>query len=151
MVYTAAVIGTGPDPENPSDEGYAMGYRHADAYEALDGVDLVACADIVPENAGAFARSYGLNDDHIFEQYDEMVAAVEPDVVSVTVPPAIHEDITVDCVRSGVVSAVHCEPDVQPPAPVRPAVPPRQGTARRRRGRRPPAGGVLRARRLRLR
>lgn len=109
MAYTAAVIGTGPDPENPSGEGYAMGYRHADAYEAIDGVELVACADIVPENAEAFARSYGLDDDHVFEDYNEMVTTVEPDIVSVTVPPALHEDITVDCVRSGVVSAVHCE------------------------------------------
>jgi len=109
MTYTAAVIGTGPDPENPSGDGYAMGYRHADAYEAHDDVDLVACADIVPENAQAFAESYDIDDDGIFEDYNEMVEAVEPDLVSVTVPPAIHEDISVDCIRSGVVSAVHCE------------------------------------------
>ena len=109
MTYTAAVIGTGPDPENPSGDGYAMGYQHADAYEAHDDVELVACADIVPENAQAFADTYDVDDDGIFEDYNEMVETVEPDLVSVTVPPAIHEDISVDCIRSGVVSAVHCE------------------------------------------
>jgi predicted dehydrogenase len=34
---------------------------------------------------------------------------VEPDIVSVCVPPAVHADIVVGCVRSGVVDAVHCE------------------------------------------
>jgi predicted dehydrogenase len=109
MTYTAAVIGTGPDPENPSGDGYAMGYRHADGYEAHEDVELVACADIVPENAQAFADTYDIDDDGIFEDYNEMVDAVEPDLVSVTVPPVIHEDISVDCIRSGVVQAVHCE------------------------------------------
>jgi len=38
-----------------------------------------------------------------------MVAAVEPDVVSVCVPPALHAEIVVDVIHSGVVGAVHCE------------------------------------------
>jgi predicted dehydrogenase len=109
MTYTAAVIGTGPDPENPSGEGYAMGYQHADAFEAHDDVDLVACADIVPENAQAFADQFGLDDDDVFEDYEEMVEDVEPDIVSVTVPPSLHERISVDCITSESVQAVHCE------------------------------------------
>ncbi|MFC7195409.1 Gfo/Idh/MocA family protein [Halosimplex aquaticum] len=109
MTLTAAVIGAGPDPDNPSGEGYAMGYRHADAYEAVDGVELLAVADIVPENARAFADEYGLGDDRVFEDYESMLDAVEPDVVSVTVPPALHADISLGCIRSGVVEAVHCE------------------------------------------
>jgi len=109
MTYTAAVIGAGEDPENPSAEGYAMGYSHADAYGATENVDLVAVADIVPENARAFAETYDIDDDGVFEDYDEMLETVEPDVVSVCVPPALHEPISVDCIRSGVVEAVHCE------------------------------------------
>jgi len=109
MTYTAAVIGAGEDPENPSASGFAMGYSHADGYEATDGIELVAVADIVPENAEAFADAYDIGDDGVFEDYNEMLAAVEPDVVSVCVPPALHESISVDCIRSGVVEAVHCE------------------------------------------
>ncbi|WP_436924406.1 Gfo/Idh/MocA family protein [Halosimplex amylolyticum] len=109
MTLTAAVVGAGPDPDNPSGDGYAMGYRHADAYEEVDGVDLVAVADIVPENARAFADEYGIGDDGVFEDYEVMLESVEPDVVSVTVPPAIHADISIGCIRSGVVAGVHCE------------------------------------------
>ncbi|MFB6141126.1 MAG: Gfo/Idh/MocA family protein [Halosimplex sp.] len=109
MTYTAAVIGAGPDPEHPSGEGYAMGYRHADGYEAVDGVELVAVADIVEENAAAFAAEYGIGDDRVFEDYEAMLEVVEPDIVSVTVPPSIHADISIGCIRSGVVEAVHCE------------------------------------------
>jgi predicted dehydrogenase len=106
---TAAVIGTGPDPDNPTVDGFAMGYEHGDAYEVLDGVELVACADIVAENAAAFADAFGLDGDAVFEDYEAMLAAVEPDVVSVCVPPAVHADVVVDCARSGHVGAVHCE------------------------------------------
>jgi predicted dehydrogenase len=107
--YTAAVIGTGEDPENPSSSGFAMGYTHGYNYENLDDVELVACADIVRENAEAFADEFGLDGDNVFEDYEAMLDAVEPDVVSVTVPPAIHADIVVDCARSGRVGAIHCE------------------------------------------
>jgi len=109
MTYTAAVIGAGEDPENPSASGFAMGYGHADGYEATDDVELVAVADIVLENAEAFADTYDIAGENVFEDYDEMLATVEPDVVSVCVPPALHERISVDCIRSGVVEAVHCE------------------------------------------
>jgi len=107
--YTVAVIGTGPDPENPSAEGYAMGYRHAEAYRNDERCDLVACADIVPENAEAFAAEFDLPSDGIFEDYEEMLAEADPDIVSVCVPPAIHEPVVVACARSGAPVAIHCE------------------------------------------
>lgn len=109
MTRTAAVIGTGAEPENPGRDGYAMAYHHATGYEAVDGCDLVACADVVRANAEAFADEFGLRDDRVFEDYEAMLAAVEPDVVSVCVPPAVHAPIVIDCVRSGLVDAVHCE------------------------------------------
>jgi len=109
MTYEVAVIGTGPDPENPSVEGFAMGYRHAESVGNNDRCSLVACADIVVENAKAFGRTFDLADDHVFEDDEEMLAAVEPDIVTVAVPPEVHERVVVDCARSGVVSAVHCE------------------------------------------
>lgn len=107
--YTVAIIGTGPDPTNPTVEGFAMGYRHAEAYRNDDRCRVEACADIVRENAEAFAREFDIDDDSVFEEYEQMLTAVEPDIVSVTVPPAIHEDIVVGCAHSGVAQAVHCE------------------------------------------
>jgi len=107
--YTVAIIGTGPDPTNPTVDGFAMGYRHAEAYRNDDRCRVDACADIVRENADAFAREFDIDDENVFEDYGEMLASVEPDIVSVTVPPAIHEDIVVGCAHSGVVEAVHCE------------------------------------------
>jgi len=109
MTYDVAVVGTGPDPENPTVEGFAMGYRHAESFENQDSCEVVACADIVPENAEAFGAAFGLPDENVFEDYESMLAAVEPDIVTVAVPPQIHEDIVVDCTRSGVVSAIHAE------------------------------------------
>ncbi|MFC6725391.1 Gfo/Idh/MocA family protein, partial [Halobium palmae] len=107
--YSVAIVGTGPDPSNPTVEGFAMGYRHAEAYGNDDDCRLVACADVVRENAEAFAEAFDLVDDAVVEEYEAMLDAVEPDVVSVCVPPAIHEPIVVGCARSGVVSAIHCE------------------------------------------
>jgi predicted dehydrogenase len=109
MVYDAAVIGTGADPDNPNYDGFAMAYYHGEAYQDIEDTRLVACADIVRENAEAFADNFDLGAENVFEDYEELLAAVEPDVVSVCVPPAVHADIVVGCARSGVVDAIHCE------------------------------------------
>ncbi|WP_226010377.1 Gfo/Idh/MocA family protein [Halomicrobium salinisoli] len=107
--YTVAVVGTGPDPENPTVESFAMGYRHAEAYRNHPDCELVACADVVPENAAAFAAEFGIDEGDVFEDYEAMAEAVEPDLVSVTVPPDVHERVVVDLAETGVVDAVHCE------------------------------------------
>ena len=109
MSLRAAIIGTGADTDDPDRTGYAMAYRHAPGYQRLDGVELVACADIVRENAESFADSFDIRSEHVYEDYEEMLDGAEPDVVSVCVPPAIHADIVVDCAESGVPAAVHCE------------------------------------------
>lgn len=107
--YDVAVVGTGPDPNDPTLDGFAMGYRHAEGYESDERFAVAACADIVPENAAAFAATFGVPDDAVFEDYAAMLDAVEPDVVSVAVPPAVHERVVVDCARHDAVGAVHCE------------------------------------------
>ncbi|WP_247004453.1 Gfo/Idh/MocA family protein [Halosolutus gelatinilyticus] len=109
MTYRVAVIGTGSEPENPGRDGYAMAYHHAEGYTQVDECDLVACADIVSENARAFAGEYDIDEDGVFADYEEMLEAVEPDTVSLCVPPSIHAPIAIDCIRSGVVEAIHCE------------------------------------------
>jgi predicted dehydrogenase len=107
MTYRVAIIGTGPDPETQDRGGYAMAYRHAAGYQRLDSCSLVACADIVPENAQAFADHHDLT--AVYEDHEAMLEAVEPDIVSVCVPPAVHADLVVDSAETPSVDAVHCE------------------------------------------
>jgi predicted dehydrogenase len=107
MTYRVAIVGTGANPETRGRDGYAMAYRHAKGYERLESCSLVACADIVRENAEAFAEHHDIEE--VYEDHEEMLAAVEPDIVSVCVPPAIHAELVIDCARAPGVEAVHCE------------------------------------------
>ncbi|QLG29006.1 Gfo/Idh/MocA family oxidoreductase [Halorarum halophilum] len=107
--YSVAVIGTGPDPANPTVQGFAMGYRHAEAFEADDRCEVVGCADVAPENAAAFAEEFDLPDGAVYRDYETMLRELDPDVASVAVPPAIHRDVVVGCAHSGVPDAIHCE------------------------------------------
>lgn len=107
MVYDVAIVGTGENPDDTNKDGYAMAYRHAPGYQRLDNCNLVACADIVPENAEQFADHFGV--EQVFDDHEAMLAAVEPDIVSVCVPPGVHADIVCDCAESDGVQAIHCE------------------------------------------
>ena len=104
-----AFVGTGPDPENPDSSGFAMAYRHAIAYNSRDDCELVACVDIVREHGETFADRFAISGEHVYESYEIMLEEVEPDIVSVCVPPAIHADIVIDCIQSGIPDAIHCE------------------------------------------
>lgn len=104
MTFRIGFVGTGA----PDGDGFAMAYRHAAGYDRLADCELVACADLVRENARTFADEYDVPDRRVYEDHREMLAEAEPDVVSVCVPPAAHSEIVVDAARSGV-RAIHCE------------------------------------------
>ncbi|WP_276256816.1 Gfo/Idh/MocA family protein [Halomontanus rarus] len=105
---SVAFVGTGKlDGEDAT--GFAMAYKHADAYETINHCSLDSCADIVRENAEEFAATYDIPSERVYEDYEQMLQEIQPDIVSVTVPPAIHAEIVLGCIRSGVVDAVHCE------------------------------------------
>lgn len=109
MTYTVAVVGTGANPDDPDTDGFAMAYRHASAYRRLDSCSLTACADIIPENARQFAERWDIPDDNIYTDSVKMLEAIEPDIVSVCVPPHIHADVVLSCAETGVMDAIHCE------------------------------------------
>ncbi len=103
------LIGTGRKKERPDATGFAMAYAHADAYRALaDQCELVACADIVPENAEAFAHANGIPQEGIFTDYKKMLATSSLDLVSICTWPHLHAPMVIDCAVAGV-RAVHCE------------------------------------------
>jgi predicted dehydrogenase len=75
---------------------------HAPGYKELErrGVcDLVACCDVVPETAQAFARQFGIP--HVFTDYREMLALDGLDGVSIATPPFAHKETTVAALRAG--------------------------------------------------
>ena len=108
MGFRVAVIGTG-DPSEQSADGYAMAYRHADAYVRLTDCELVACADIVMDNAVAFAEEYGIGPEEVYEDAKRMLAEAKPDIVNVCVPPAAHAELVCACADADSVEAIHCE------------------------------------------
>jgi predicted dehydrogenase len=107
--YTVGVIGTGAGPGGDEETGMAMGYRHGDAYTRLDSCELVACADVVPENASAFADAFGLDAAATYTDHVEMLHETALDIVSVTTPITTHAGIVLDCATAGDLAAVHCE------------------------------------------
>ncbi|WP_275740733.1 Gfo/Idh/MocA family oxidoreductase [Halorhabdus sp. SVX81] len=106
--YDVAVVGTGAEPENPTVDSWSMAYRHAEAYERNDDTRLVAAADRHPDRVDAFADRFDIPEEGRFDDAIELLDAVEPDVVSLTVPPEAHADLTVAAARRGV-EAIHCE------------------------------------------
>ena len=109
MEHDVAIVGTGADPEETGPDGFAMAYRHGAGYDRLDDCELVACADVVRENAEAFADHHGIPDRHVYEDHEQLVAGADPDVVSVCVPPSAHAEIVLDVATAGDVGAIHCE------------------------------------------
>jgi predicted dehydrogenase len=84
-----------------------MAHRHAPGYQALgDKCKIVACCDLAPERAKAFADAFGVP--ATYTDYHEMLEKERLDMVSICTWPHLHEQMTVDCAEAGV-KAVHCE------------------------------------------
>lgn len=79
--------------------GIAEG-AHAPGYMALpDDCELVACCDVRPERAEAFAERFDLA--HWYTDYRELLSLPELDAVSVCTPPFMHRDATVAALDAG--------------------------------------------------
>lgn len=79
--------------------GIAEG-AHAPGYKALpDDCELVACCDVRPERAKAFAERFDLA--HWCTDYRELLTITELDAVSVCTPPFMHRDATVAALDAG--------------------------------------------------
>ena len=103
------IIGTGRKKERPDSTGFFMAYEHANGYLALrDRCELVACADIVPEHAKAFAAAYDIPPEGVFLDYRAMLAEAKLDVVSVCTWPHLHARMVIDAAQAGV-RMIHCE------------------------------------------
>jgi len=79
---------------------------HAKGYVASSDCELVAAADIKPENLEAFCDEYGIEGRYL--DHREMLAQAELDLVSVCVWPHLHTQMVIDAAAAGV-RAIHCE------------------------------------------
>jgi predicted dehydrogenase len=103
------VIGTGRKKDRPDITGFFMAYQHAAGYLDLpDRCELVACADIVRENAEAFAEVNGIPAQGVYLDYRAMLAEARLDVVSICTWPHLHASMVLDCAMAGV-KAIHSE------------------------------------------
>ncbi len=101
-----AFIGTGRPWRTEGSTGFGMAYAHADAYNKIPGVRLVACADLVAANADAFALKTGTW--KTYTDYRLMLRRERPDMVSICTWPHLHAPMVIECVKAGV-KAIHCE------------------------------------------
>ncbi|MBN1246728.1 MAG: Gfo/Idh/MocA family oxidoreductase [Anaerolineae bacterium] len=96
QTYKVAVIGT----------GMIANIAHIPAWQAQgDDVELVACADILPERAEITAKSHGIP--RAYGDWQKMLNEVKPDIVSVCTPNVYHMDPTIEALKGG--AHVCCE------------------------------------------
>ncbi len=101
----AAIIGCGRmagtiDDEVQNFTGIIFPYGHAGAYKLAAGVDLVAAADIDLARLAAFADRFEIS--QRFTDYQEMLAKVQPDIVSITTRTTERAAIILAAVAAGV-------------------------------------------------
>ena len=79
---------------------------HADAYTAIDSTELVAAAEPDPEHRLKFDEAYSVAG--FYENYREMLASEELDIISICTWPPLHCEMTVAAAESGA-KAILCE------------------------------------------
>jgi len=106
------VIGAGRPRAEAGATGFGMAHAHVRGYLATGCCDLVAVADLNPENAADFVARYP-GEARTYTDYGEMLAAERPDVVSICTWPHLHAPMVLDAVGAGV-RAIHCEKPMAP-------------------------------------
>ena len=94
-ILRAAVIGVG------------VGRAHAKGYKTSDDTELVAACDTDSVRLGQFGDEFALPTTGLFTDYHKMLAAVQPDIVSVCLPNFLHAEVTTTALEAG--THVICE------------------------------------------
>ncbi|MFW5697720.1 MAG: Gfo/Idh/MocA family protein [Fimbriimonadaceae bacterium] len=103
----AAIIGVGASsPSSVKGGGHQIGYSHAGAYERSPDVDLVAAADINPENLAAFQDRFQVS--KTYADFHEMLQDTMPNIVSICTYVGLHMPMLQACFQANV-PAVCCE------------------------------------------
>ncbi len=105
-MYQVGIIGCGRPRGAEGATGYAMSRSHARGYLASADAKIVALADISLENARAFQAD--LAGDRLYQDYHEMLAKEQLDIVSISTWPHLHAEMVIAAAQAGV-KAIHCE------------------------------------------
>lgn len=99
MTYTAGLVGTG-----------RIGRIHADLYATVEGIELVAIAEIDDDLRAARGDAWGIDPDRRFETHDGLLTTSDLDVVSVATPTSLHRDVVLAAADSPAApSVILCE------------------------------------------
>lgn len=93
--YRTAIIGCG-----------GISSRHARGFKELPGCELVAGADVRPENAAKRAAEFGIP--KTYTDYQELLAKEQPDLVAICTWPGTHAEITIAAAEAGA-KGIICE------------------------------------------
>jgi predicted dehydrogenase len=80
--------------------GAGIGQAHIRGYKQVPEAEIVAVCDLNTERAKQVASDQGL-DVPIFADFQEMLAKIELDAVSVGVPNTFHRPLAVACMDAG--------------------------------------------------
>jgi len=109
--YRVGIIGCGRPWKSEGASGFGMGHAHARGYAASPEAALVALADLSQENARAFQAEHG--GERIYQDYREMLAREQLDIVSICTWPHLHAEMVIAAAETGV-KAIHCEKPMAP-------------------------------------
>ncbi len=109
--YRVGIIGCGRPRKTEGATGFGMAHRHAMGYAASPHTEIVALADISLDNARAFQERHG--GDMLYEDYRQMIAEEDLDIVSVCVWPHLHAEMVLTAAEAGL-QAIHCEKPIAP-------------------------------------
>ncbi len=115
-IYTAAVIGAGKAGQDSGTRtgGFRIGYTHAETFKRNPRTQLIACADINPDNLRAFMSRFGVP--HGFTEYEAMLHEVKPDLVSIGTYVGLHRPMIEKAAEAGVKGILCEKPFVASPA-----------------------------------
>lgn len=82
---------------------------HVSALRNMEGANLYAVCDIIPEKADKFAEDNGV--DKVYYDYREMLDNPEIDVVCVCVPSGLHGQVSIDAAKKG--KHIVCEKPIE--------------------------------------
>jgi predicted dehydrogenase len=110
MTYKAGIIGTGGiagmgilgmhDESVIGEEKVRA--SHAGGYDATDGVELVAAADVDETKLDRFGTAWEIPSDQRYVGHESMLASEDLDIVSVCTPSYLHADHVIDAAESAV-------------------------------------------------
>lgn len=109
--FRVGIIGCGRPRNSNGATGFGMSHYHAKGYHGSPYAQIVALSDLVLDHARAFQELHG--GENLYEDYREMLAKENLDIVSICTWPHLHSEMVIAAAEAGV-RAIHCEKPMAP-------------------------------------